>query len=180
LLILLIASIPIPNELEIKDTTDTAMPASYFDIHLAIYSEGLFKTKLYDKRYDLNFRIVNFPFICNNISLAHAKWLYNSQFILCSRACGSYHDFLDRGLLLRRKLLNPGFIVAKLKWSRGNVYGRHYDLLTVTEYYMRHKWPRMCHKWPRMCPVCCSHNPVLSSFVTYHWFCKKEPHDGYL
>jgi hypothetical protein len=33
------------------------------------------------------------------------------------RACGSYQDFLDRGLLLTRKLLNQGFLVVKLKPS---------------------------------------------------------------
>jgi hypothetical protein len=30
-----------------------------------------------------------------------------------SRACGSYQDFLDRGLLLTRKLLNQGFLLVK-------------------------------------------------------------------
>jgi hypothetical protein len=34
-----------------------------------------------------------------------------------SRACGSYQDFLDRGLLLTRKLLNQGFLLVKLKSS---------------------------------------------------------------
>jgi hypothetical protein len=34
-----------------------------------------------------------------------------------SRDCDSYHDFLDRGLLLTRKLLNQGFLVVKLKTS---------------------------------------------------------------
>jgi hypothetical protein len=33
------------------------------------------------------------------------------------RACGSYQDFLDRGLLLTRKLLNQGFLLVKLKWK---------------------------------------------------------------
>ena len=44
-----------PFELEIMDTT-------YLDLHLAIDSEGRLRTKLYDKSYDLNFPIVNFPF----------------------------------------------------------------------------------------------------------------------
>jgi hypothetical protein len=34
-----------------------------------------------------------------------------------SRACGSYHDLLDRGLLLTRKLLKHGFLFVKLKSS---------------------------------------------------------------
>jgi len=71
-----------------KDTTDTARSVSYFDLHLQIDSEGRLRTKLYDKRDDFNFPIVNFPFICSYISAALA---YGH-----SRACGSYHDFLER------------------------------------------------------------------------------------
>ena len=44
---------------------------------------------------------------------------------------GSYHDFLYRGLLLTRKLLNQGFLFAyKLKSSLQKFYGRHHDLVT--------------------------------------------------
>jgi hypothetical protein len=57
-------------ELEIKDTTDTDRSASYLDIHFEIDSEGRLRTKLYDKRDDYNFPIVNFPFICSNIPAA--------------------------------------------------------------------------------------------------------------
>jgi hypothetical protein len=61
-----------PVELEIKDTTDTDRSASYLDIHLEIDSEDRLRTKLYDKRDDLNLPIVNFPFICSNIPAAPA------------------------------------------------------------------------------------------------------------
>jgi hypothetical protein len=57
-----------------KDTTDTYMSASYLDINLEIDSEGRLKSKIYDKRDDFNFPIVNFPFICSNIPAALAKW----------------------------------------------------------------------------------------------------------
>ena len=46
-----------------------------------------------------------------------------------SRDCGSYQDFLDRGLLLTRKLLNQGFLLVKLKSSLRKFYGHHHDLL---------------------------------------------------
>ena len=55
-------------ELEIKDTTDTDMSVSY--------SEGQLRTKLYDKRDDFNFPILNFPFICSNIPTAHVYGIY--------------------------------------------------------------------------------------------------------
>jgi len=58
------------------------------------------------------FPIVNFPFICSNISAAQAYGVYISLLIRYSRACCSYHDFLDRVLLLIRKLLSKGFLVV--------------------------------------------------------------------
>ena len=116
-------------ELEIKDTTDTDTSASYRDLHLEIDSEGWLRTKLYDIRDDFNFPIVNFPFIGSNIPAAPAHGVYISQLMRYSRACGSYQDFLDRGLLLTRKLLNQGFLLIKLKSSLRKFYGRHHDLV---------------------------------------------------
>jgi hypothetical protein len=87
------------------------MSASYLDLHLDIDSEGRLSTKLYDKIDNFNFPIVNFPFICSNIPAAPVYGVYISQLI----ACGSYQDFLGRGLLLTRKLLTQGFLLVKLK-----------------------------------------------------------------
>jgi hypothetical protein len=106
-----------PIELNIKDITDTDRCASYLDVHLEIDSEGRLRTKLYDKRDDFNFPIVNLLFICSNIPAAPAYAVYISQLIEYSSACGSYQDFLDRGLLLTRKLLNQGFLLVKMKSS---------------------------------------------------------------
>jgi hypothetical protein len=72
-------------------------------------------TKLYDKRDYFNFPIVNFSFIFNNIPTAPAYCEYISQLIRYSRACGSYQDSLDRGLMLTMKLLYQRFILVNLK-----------------------------------------------------------------
>jgi hypothetical protein len=118
-----------PIELEIKDTTNTDRSVSYLDLHLKIDSEGWLRTKLYDKRDDFNFPIVNFPLICNNIPAAPAYGVYISQLLQYSTACGSYQDFFDRGLLLiTMKLLNKGLLLDKLKSSLRK-YGRHHDLV---------------------------------------------------
>jgi hypothetical protein len=121
-----------PIELEIKDTTDTYRSVSYLDPHLEIDSEGRLRTKLYDRRDDFNFPIVNFPFICSNIPATPAYGVYISLLIRYSRACGSYQDFLDRGLLLTRKLLNQGFLLVKLKSSHRKFYGRRLWNICVT------------------------------------------------
>ena len=72
---------------------------------------------------------MNFPFICSYIPTAPAYEVYISQMIRYSGACGSHQDFLDRGLLLTRKLLHQAFLLVKLKSSLRQFYGRHHDLV---------------------------------------------------
>ena len=106
-------------ELEIKDTTDTVKSVAYLDLHLEINTvhEGSMKTKLSHKRDYFSFLIVNFLFLCSNIPAAPAYGVYIAQLIRYSRACISYHDFLDRGLLLPMKLLNQDIQVVSIKSS---------------------------------------------------------------
>jgi hypothetical protein len=91
-------------ELDIKDTTDTARSTSYIDKHIEIESEGRLRTKIYDKRDDFNFPIVNFSAICSNIPAAPAYIIYIS--LLIRYECGSWQNFRDREWLLTTKLLN--------------------------------------------------------------------------
>ena len=110
-----------PIELEIKDTTDTDRSASYLDLHLEIDSEGRLRTKLCD-----NFPIVNFPFICSTIPAAPAYGVYIS---LRWYDILELVNFLDRGWLLTRKLLNKGIFLVKLKSSLWKFSSRHHDLV---------------------------------------------------
>ena len=112
-----------PIELEIKDTTDTDGSAWYLDLHLQIDRTWRLRTKLYNKRYDFNFPIVNFPFMCSNIPTVPAYGLYISQFIRYSRVC-SYQDILNKRLLLTRKPRNQRFLL-ELKLPLRNYYGQH-------------------------------------------------------
>ena len=68
-----------PDDLKVNDTTDTQKSASYLDLHLEIDSDERLKTKLYDKRQDCTFPIVNFPFISSNIPASPAYGVYISQ-----------------------------------------------------------------------------------------------------
>jgi hypothetical protein len=70
-----------PDELEIKDTTESDKSKSYLDIILNIESNGWLTISLYDKRDDFDFAIVNFPFLCSNISLSPAYGVHVSQLI---------------------------------------------------------------------------------------------------
>jgi hypothetical protein len=152
-----------PIEFEIKDITDTDTCASYLDLHLEIDNDGRLRTKHYDKREDFNVLIVIFPFICSYILAAPAYEVYTSQLIRYSRACGSYQDLLDRGLLLTRKLLNQEFLLVKLKSSLRKFYGRHHDLVDRYGIYVS--------QMTTICFTCRKTFPVLSSFIIYHRVC---------
>jgi hypothetical protein len=54
-----------------------------------------------------------------------------------SRACGSYQNIIDRGLLLRRKLLNQGYLLVKLKSSLRKLYGNAEKFTILGEWYPR-------------------------------------------
>jgi hypothetical protein len=103
--------------------------------------------------------------IYSNIPTAPAYGVYISQLIWYSRACGSYEDFLDRGFLLTRKLLNQWFLLVKLKSSLRKFYGRQHDLVD--------RYGISVTTDPRICSTCRKQFLVLSSFMTYHRVCSK-------
>jgi len=124
-------------------TTDAGRSVKYIDHDFN--SKDRLRTKRYDKRDDFNFHIVSFTFICNNDPAEE----YVAQLIQYSRGCDSYHDFLDRWLLLTRKLLNQELVLGRLKSSLRRFYGNHIDLGSH-------------YKRPWICSVCRNNNPIIS------------------
>ena len=55
-----------PSELQLNKANVSDAEASFLDLHLYI-SDGFVKTKIYDKRDDFDFDIVNFPFLDGDV-----------------------------------------------------------------------------------------------------------------
>ena len=51
-----------PSKLQLNMANISDTEVSFWDLHLSI-SDGFVKTKIYDKRDDFEFDIVNFPFL---------------------------------------------------------------------------------------------------------------------
>ena len=51
-----------PSELQLNKVNVSDTEASFLDLHLSV-SDGFVKSKIYDKRDDFDFGIVNFPFL---------------------------------------------------------------------------------------------------------------------
>ena len=126
-----------PVELEIKYTTDADHYASYLDLLLKYDNFHRLQVKLYDKRDDFNFDIVNFPFLCSNIPQSPAYRVFVSQLIRYARDSSMYEDFIMRSQLLSSKLLKQGFTRNRLIATFKKFCGRHSVWLTCLKFWSR-------------------------------------------
>ena len=78
------------------------------DLHLCI-SDGFVKAKIYDKRDDFDFDIVNFPFLDNDIPRSTSYGVYISQLIGFARVSSHVDDFNTLIKVLIAKHLRQGY-----------------------------------------------------------------------
>ena len=103
--------------------------ADYLDLTFIIDSGGKLSTRLYDKRDDFDFHIVNFPFLSSNIPSGPSYGVYISQLIRYARCCSHYDDFRYRHKCLVDRLLSQGYKALRLEKSFKKFYGRYQDLI---------------------------------------------------
>ena len=72
-------------------------------------TNGIFSSKIYDKRDDFNFEIVHFPFRDGDVPRSLSFGVYISQRICLARVCSYVDDFNNRNLFLTAKLLKQGY-----------------------------------------------------------------------
>ena len=108
------------------------------DLHLSIYN-GFVSSKIYDKRDDFDFDIVNFPFLDGDVPRRPSYGdvprrpfygLYISQLIRFARVCSHVDDFNTRNKCLTAKLLKQGYRYHKLRKAFSKFYRRHYELIS--------------------------------------------------
>ena len=88
------------NNVSAKKTQDVSdAEASFLDLHLSI-SDGFVKTKIYDKRDDFDFDIVNFPFLDGDVPRSASYGVYISQLIRFARVSSHVDDFNTRKKVL--------------------------------------------------------------------------------
>ena len=98
-----------PSELQLNKANTSDIEAAFLDLHLSI-SYDIVSTKIYDKRDDFDFEIVNFPFLAGDVPRSTSYGVYISQLIRFARASSIVADFNTRNKLLTKKLLKQGII----------------------------------------------------------------------
>ena len=84
-----------------------------------------FSTKIYDKRDDFDFDIVNFRFFDGDFPRRTSYGVYISQHICFARASSNVSDFNCRNKALTAKLLKQGYRYHKLRKAFSKFYRRH-------------------------------------------------------
>ena len=118
-----------PSQLTVEKANTSDDLANYLDLTFIIDSNNRLYTKLYDKRDDFDFHIVNFPFLSSNITSSPSYGVYISQLIRYARCCSYYDDFGYRHERLVDRLLSQGYEVKRLRNSFKMFYGRYPDLI---------------------------------------------------
>ena len=77
-------------------------------------------TKIYDKRDDFDFEIVNFPFLDGDVPRSTSYGVCITQLIRFARASSYVVDFNTRNKLLTQKLLKQGYQYHKLRKTFSN------------------------------------------------------------
>ena len=101
----------------------------FLNLHLSILN-GLVSSKIYDKRDDFDFDIVNFPFLGGDVPRSTSYGVYISQLIRFARVPSHVTDFNARNEILTGKLLHQGYRYHKLRKAFSKFYRRHYELVS--------------------------------------------------
>ena len=99
-----------PSQLTVEKANKSDHLADYLDLTFIIDSGGKLSTRLYDKRDDFDFHIVNFPYLSSNIPSGPSYGVYISQLIRYARCCSHYDDFRYCHKCLADRLLSQGYI----------------------------------------------------------------------
>ena len=103
-----------PSELQLNKANTLDTDAPFLDLHLSI-SNGFVLSKIYDKRDDFDFDIVNFPFLDGDVPRRPSYGVYISQLIRFARVCSHVYNFNTRNKCLTAKLLKQGYRYHKLR-----------------------------------------------------------------
>ena len=117
-----------PRELTLNKANISDTVVSILNLHLSI-TDGKITSKIYDKRDDFNFDIVNYPQLDGDVPRTTSYGVYISQLIRFARACSNVEDFNERNKQITGKLLQQGYRFHKLRKFFAKFYKRNGDLL---------------------------------------------------
>ena len=117
-----------PAELQLNKANSSDTESPFLDLNLSISNDTV-STKIYDKRDDFDFDIVNFPFLDGGVPRRTSYGVYISQLIRFARASSSVSEFNCWNKALTAKLLKQGYRYHKLRKAFSKFYRRNSELV---------------------------------------------------
>ena len=106
-----------PTELQLNKANSSDTEAPFLDFNLSI-TNGIVSAKIYEKRDDFNFEIVNFPFLDGDVPRSPSYGVYISQLIRFVRVCSNVDDLNNRNVLYH-----------KIRKAFSKFYHRHSEII---------------------------------------------------
>ena len=117
-----------PAELQLNKANASDNEAAFLDLNLSIHNDTV-STKIYDKRDNFDFDILNFQFLDGDVPRRPSYGVYIFQLIRFARASSHVDDFDNCNRFLTAKLLKQGYRYHKLRKAFSKFYRRHFELI---------------------------------------------------
>ena len=125
-----------PTELQLNKANSSDTEAPFLDLNLS-KTNGIVSSKIYEKRDDFNFEIVNFPFLDGDVPRSPSYGVYISQLIRFARVCSNVDDFNNGNLFLTAKFLKQGYRYHKIRKAFSKFYYRHSELIVKYNFWLK-------------------------------------------
>ena len=104
---------------------------SYLELHLEIKYEGKFKAKLYNKRDDFTFPIVNFP---STVAIfqqhERIEFIFHNSYVILGLMCYTVILLIELSCL-GKSYSKQSYVAPILTSSLQNFYGPHHELIDL-------------------------------------------------
>ena len=110
-----------PSELQLNKANTFDTNSAFLELHLSI-SNNIVSTKIYDKRANFDFEIVNSPSLYGDYLFSTSYGVYISHLIRLARESSHVADFNTGNKLLTQKLLKQGYQYPKLRKTFSKFY----------------------------------------------------------
>ena len=117
-----------PTELRLNQANSSDTEAPFLDLNLSL-TNGIVSSKIYDKRNDFNFEIMNIPFLDGDVPRSPSYGVFISQLSRFEIECSNVDDFNNRNLFLTTKLLKQGYRYHEIQKAFSKFYHGHSELI---------------------------------------------------
>ena len=117
-------------QLNKANTSTSDKETSFLDLDIKVIGNNIHNS-VCDKRDDIGFPIVNFPWLSGDVSRLPSSHIYISQLVRFARCCTSIFDFRSKNLQITSKLLAQGYRYHKLRKTFGKLFRSYSEFLSI-------------------------------------------------